>query len=559
MPRLSIVLALPAALGVAACATPHHSLERLQPTALETALGRARSDLNCPSATGAVASRELVRSGASGADAGGTRIAEYTIEVAGCGERATLLVGCPERGTGCFTARVQKAGEAPPTDVRSIGLFDTIDIAEEAYVYGFPMIAGYKAMHEFAIDKASSQYKAPFNQIHNTAETATPKDTAIVTPNADTPYSIVWMDLRAEPVVLCMPAIDKRRYYSVQLIDLYAFNVGYIGSRATGNGAGCYLVSGPGWKGQRPAGTAKAFAVETQYALAIYRTQLFSPADLDNVRKVQAGYRVQTLSAFLKQTAPAAPPTPQFPKFTDKAFKTEAFTYLNFLLQFTPAPPEEKALRARFAEIGIAPGKPYDYARLGLEDKLGTGVGIKQGFERIKLKREHLGREVNGWRVSAPFGDRAFYHGDWLLRAGAALAGLYGNDEIEAMYPVAYVDHRGAKLDAGRYRYTITFPARAYPPVNAFWSVTMYDATSQLLVANPINRHLINSAMLPQLRKNADGSLTIHVQKDPPAKERAANWLPAPDGPFYLVMRLYWPKKEALDGIWKPAPVVRTG
>jgi hypothetical protein len=556
MPRLSI-LALAAAVGVGGCATPHHSLERMEPAALETALGRARSEFNCPGATGAVASREMVQSGAAGA--AGARTAEYTIETAGCGQRAAFLVGCPERGTGCFAARVLKTAEPAPGATKSVGLFDTFDIAEEAYVYGFPMIAGYKAMHEFAIDKASSQYKAPFNQIHNTADPSTPKDTAIVTPNADTPYSIVWMDLRAEPVVLCMPEIEKRRYYSVQLVDLYSFNVGYIGSRATGNAAGCYLVSGPGWKGQRPAGVAKAFALETQYALAIYRTQLFNPADIDNVRKTQAGYRVQTLSAFLKQPAPPAAPAPQFPKFTEKAFKTEAFSYLNFLLQFTPAPPEEKALRARFAEIGIAPGKPYDYARLGLEDRLATGVGIKQGFEKIKVKRETLGREVNGWRVSAAFGDRAFYHGDWLLRAGAALAGIYGNDEVEAMYPIAYVDHRGAKLDASRDRYTITFPARAYPPANAFWSVTMYDASSQLLVANPINRYLVNSAMLPQLRKNADGSLTLYIQNDPPGKDRAANWLPAPDGPFYLVMRLYWPKKEALDGTWKPAPVVRAG
>jgi len=555
MRRLRIVLALSATLGVAGCVSPREFLDDMQPVAMQTVLSRARFELNCPTATGTLISKEMVKPALQGTHVGKIERAEYTIGVAGCGQRRTFIAVCLERGTDCLAARLLVTAE--PASAPSAGLFDTFDIAEEAYIYAFPMIAGYKAMYEFAIDKSSSQYKAPFNQIYNTKETFTPKDTAIVTPNSDTPYSLAWMDLRAEPVVLCVPGIEKRRYYSVQLVDLYSFNIGYIGSRATGNGAGCYMLSGPGWKGAKPSGIAKVFPVETQYTLAIYRTQLFSPGDIENVWKVQAGYTVQTLSAYLKQPAPPPPPAPQFPKFTDNAFKTEAFAYLNFLLQFTPPAAEETALRARFAEIGIAPGKPYDFTKLGLEDKLANGVGIKHGFEKIKQKRESLGREVSGWRVTSSFGDRAFFNGDWLLRAGAALAGLYGNDEVEAMYPIAYVDNRGAKLDAGKYRYTITFPAKAYPPVNAFWSVTMYDGKSQLLVANPINRYLINSPMLPQLKKNADGSLTMYIQKDSPGKGRGSNWLPAPDGPFYLVMRLYWPKKEALDGTWKPAPVVR--
>ena len=159
--------------------------------------------------------------------------------------------------------------------------------------------------------------------------------------------------------------------------------------------------------------------------------------------------------------------------------------------------------------------------------------------------------------MGAAFGDRAFYHGDWLLRATAALAGIYGNDAAEALYPMAYTDSKGAKLDGSAHRYTITFPAGHYPPANAFWSVTMYDAKTQLLVDNPIDRYLINSPMLPNLKKNKDGSLTMYIQKDPPATDIEPNWLPAPNGEFYLVMRLYWPKPEALDGRWKLAPIVR--
>ena len=437
------------------------------------------------------------------------------------------------------------------------GVFEVKDISESAYIYAFPMIGNYKALNAFFVDEKSGQYKGGFNQVINSANVFTPADTAVITPNSDTPYSFVSLDLRSEPVVLCVPEVEKGRYYSVQLVDMYTFNVGYIGSRATGNGAGCYLIAGPGWKGTPPAGVAKVFPLETDFGSAIYRTQLLSPADLDNVKKVQAGYKAQTLSQFLGQPAPVAAPAPKWPPFKESAFKTDAFTYLNFLLQYCPTVPQEVVLRQRFAEIDIGAGKPFDFEKLPLEDKLAVGAGIKEGFEKIERERATLGDKVNGWRMTSGPGDRAAYGGDYLKRAAVALAGIYANDRVEAMYPLAYEDDKGDKLDAGKHRYTITFAAGQLPPVNAFWSVTMYDGKTQLLVANPINRYLINSPMLPQLKKNRDGSLTLYVQKESPGKDKEANWLPAPNGEFYLAMRLYWPKKEALAGDWKPAPVLR--
>src|SRR5262245_19552905 len=181
-------------------------------------------------------------------------------------------------------------------------------IAEEAFIYSFPVVMGYGIMSEYAVDSKSDQYKAPFNEIYNTARVYTPKDTAVVTPNSDTPYSFVWADLRAEPLVVSVPAVENGRYYSVQLTDLCTFNYGYVGSRTTGNGAGSYLVAGPGWKGQTPAGVKKAFRCETDFSLVLLRTQLSGPADLESVKKVQAGYKVQTLSAFLGKPAPPAAP-----------------------------------------------------------------------------------------------------------------------------------------------------------------------------------------------------------------------------------------------------------
>jgi hypothetical protein len=456
--------------------------------------------------------------------------------------RAALLLAflCP----GAATGRAEEPSEAQ-------------EIAEEAYIYAFPMIANYKTMYQFAVDRSGPQYKAPFNQIARAARLATPKDSTVVTPNHDTPYALLWMDLRAEPLVLGVPELEKGRYYSVQLIDLYTHNFGYIGSRPTGNAAGQYLVAGPAWKGDKPDGIARVFRCETELALAIYRTQLFQPADMDNVKKIQEGYQVQPLSAFQKKPAPPAPSEIAFLKFSDESFRSEALATVGFLLQFCPAVEEEKPLRTRLARIGIEPGKPFAFDKLPVARRAELGLGMKQAFEKIKQKREALGEDVNGWRMGASFGDRAFFKGDRLLRAAAALAALYGNDAAEALYPIAYTDSSGAKLDGSQNRYTITFPDGQLPPVNAFWSVTIYDAKTQLLIANPIDRYVINSPMLPDLKKNADGSLTIHVQKDSPGKDREANWLPAPDRPFYLVLRLFWPKESALTGQWKPPAVVR--
>jgi len=471
-----------------------------------------------------------------------------------------LVAACGKNDTVTQAAKQDvKAGVPAPsvTEVKAI--------AEEAYVYGFPMIAGYKAMYEFNVDKANPQYKTPFNAIWNDSKTFTPKDTAIVTPNADTPYSMLQVDLRAEPMVFCVPAIDKKRYYAVQLTDMYAQNYGYAGSRTTGNDGGCYMIAGPGWKGDTPPGIGKVFNAETQFSFVIFRTQLFDEADIDNVKKIQAGYTAMPLSSFLKQPAPAAAPAIAFPKFEgDTPFKTDFAAYLDFLLQYAPEVPEEKALRARFASVGIGPGKKFDFKDLSLEHKAAFALGVKEGYDKIAKQRDAIGKDINGWRVGSAFGDRAFYNGNYLLRAAAAMAGIYGNDAAEAMYPLANVNAKGEPLDGSKHRYTLTFDKADLPPVNAFWSVTMYDGKTQLLIDNPINRYLINSPMLSRLKKNKDGGVTLYIQKDSPGKALEANWLPAPDGPIYMVMRLYWPKVEAPSilppgaGTWSPPAVLAT-
>jgi hypothetical protein len=439
---------------------------------------------------------------------------------------------------------------------------ETKAIAEEGFIYGLPIVMNYAVMYEYAVDKNSGQYKAPFNQIKNEARVFTYKDTAVITPNSDTPYSFAWLDLRAEPVVLCVPEVEKGRYYAVQLVDSYTFNYAYIGSRATGNDAGCYMVAGPDWHGETPQGIKAVFRCETQFSLAGYRTQLLGPDDMDNVKKVQAGYKVQTLSTFLGKPAPPAAPAINFPKINKEMVKTGFFDYLDFSLQFCPPVPEENEIRAKLARIGIEPGKKFDFKNLSPENKAAVISAMKDGEEKVDKAVAGIGKDINGWRVGSILGDRAFYHGNWLLRAAGAKAGIYGNSAIEAVYPLALNDADGQPLDGNKHNYTLTFAAGDYPPVNAFWSVTLYDGKTQLLIKNPINRYLINSPMLPQLKKNDDGSLTLYIQKDSPGKDKESNWLPAPNGPIYLVMRLYWPKTEPPsilppgEGTWKPPGIV---
>ncbi|WP_414907855.1 DUF1254 domain-containing protein [Pseudomonas sp. IT-P253] len=454
-----------------------------------------------------------------------------------------------------FTSSLSHATEITAAETKAI--------AEEGYVYGLPIVMNYAVMYDYAVDKNSSQFKAPFNHMHSLHHVATPTDTAIITPNSDTPYSMMFMDVRAEPIVLSVPAVEKPRYYSVQLIDGNTYNFGYIGSRATGNEAGDYMVVGPDWKGVTPPGIKKVFHSRTQLPFAAYRTQLYNPADMPNVEKIQSGYTAQPLSAYLKQPAPPAAPAIDFPKIDKALAKTDFFKYLGFALQFAPATPDEAAIRAKLARLGIGAGKDFDFQALSAEQKAAVIQGMQAGHAKVEEGIQNLGTKINGWNIASTGGDAAFYHGDWLKRAAIAQAGIYGNNSEEATYPLTRTLPNGEPLDGSKHSYTITFPAGQLPPVNAFWSVTMYDGKSQLLIKNPINRYLLNSPMLPDMKKNADGSLTLYIQKDSPGADNESNWLPAPNDLIYMVMRLYWPKTENPSvlppgkGTWSPPSIVK--
>ncbi|MFN8033935.1 MAG: DUF1254 domain-containing protein [Mycobacterium sp.] len=431
-------------------------------------------------------------------------------------------------------------------------------IAKEAYIYGFPMVDSYRIQYSYFVDSHSPEYKGDRNQVHSIARVYTPADTAVQTPNSDTPYSMLGADLRAEPLVLTIPPIEQDRYFSVQFIDGYTYNFAYVGSRTTGNSGGKYLLAGPGWKGEKPEGVNAVIQSDTDFALAIYRTQLFGPDDLDNVKNIQAGYTAQPLSEFLNQPAPAAAPPVDFPvplSPDEQKTSPKFFELLNFTLRHAPVLPSEKELRDRFATIGIGSEGTFNYDKLSPEMQKAITDGMADAwaeFNTFKKDKLETGQVTSG----DLFGTKEELKGNYLYRMAGAVLGIFGNSKAEAMYPNYSVDSDGQPL-TGANNYTLTFPAGQLPPVNAFWSVTMYKMPESLLVENPINRYLINSPMLPNLAKNPDGSLTIYIQNQSPGPEKEANWLPAPPGPFSLFLRLYWPKPDALNGTWQPPKLLK--
>lgn len=447
------------------------------------------------------------------------------------------------------SATLDTAGAVTPDEARRI--------AREAYVYGVPMVSIYGTLHAFSVDKGGREYKGPFNTVLNVARVFTPDDTAFVTPNSDTPYTFMGPDLRAEPMVITVPPIEEGRYFVFQLMDLYTFNFDYIGTRATGNGGGDFLLVGPDWKGEAPSGLTKVIPCETEMVNVVGRTQLFDPGDLDNVKAIQAGYQLRPLSTYLGQPAPPPAPELNWVKPVPPAqlrTSLDFFNVLSFVLQLAPTHPSEIDLRARFAKIGILPGRSFDAAVLspGIQDALKAGMA--DGQEEIDARRASL-----GGKSDQLFGTRAFLKNDYVTRAVGTQVGIGANSREEALYPIYETDADGQPLDGAAANYSLRFAPGGFPPVEAFWSLTMYDKQTQLLVANPIDRYLINSPMLPDLKLDPDGGLTIRIQRERPTGDAAANWLPAPNGPFMLAMRYYLPKPELLSGAWTSPPVQRAG
>jgi hypothetical protein len=434
-------------------------------------------------------------------------------------------------------------------------------IAEEAYVYAFPMMENYRTMYVQAIDRTAPEYAGSFNQLVHKTELLGPEFKDIVRPNNDTMYSFAWLDLRAQPIVITVPAI-KDRYYSVQLIDMFTHNFAYIGTRATGTEAGSYVIAGPQWEGTKPGDAKEVFRSESNFVYCIIRTAVDGPKDVAAVVDLQKRYHATPMNVFLGRSRVPVAAGITFPSYDPNKAKSAAFIDLfNFLLGQVVVAPEEQDLMGRFARIGIRPGALS--ASLGLSPELRDAVdaGVGQGIMAMtegaddpsKLEGVTV-RIERGWQgLDGIFGSRETMRSKYLVRAGAAMIGIYGNDAEEAYYPTGNKDAAGNPLDGSKHDYVMRFDQSELPQVDAFWSMTMYSLPDQLMVANPIKRYSIGDRS--KLKYGKDGSLTIYVQHNSPGKKNASNWLPAPDGPFSLQFRMYLPKPEALDPLYLPPPV----
>jgi hypothetical protein len=397
----------------------------------------------------------------------------------------------------------------------------------------------------------------PMNSFANVGAFPTADMRVVVRPNFDTLYSSGWLDLTKEPMVVSAPDTDSR-YYLLPMLDMWTNVFASPGWRTTGTEAGNFLVTPPGWTGKVPDGTTQIDA-PTPYVWIIGRTKTDGPADYDAVHKIQAGYKLSLLSEFGKTPKPVevkidpsvdmkTPPKTQVDTMTAGVY----FAYAAELLQLHPPHATDQPIIARMRKIGIEPGKSFDIGKLDPVLQRALETAPQDGQKLMAWKLPTLARVANGWGMNTD--TMGVYGNYYLKRAIVAQQGLGANVVEDAIYPLNLADESGKPLD-GASKYTITFEKGATPPVNAFWSITLYDQDG-FQVGNTLNRFAVSSWM--PFKYNADGSLDLYFQNASPGKDLEANWLPAPKGPFNLTMRLYAPKLEALTGKWNPPPVVRT-
>jgi hypothetical protein len=400
--------------------------------------------------------------------------------------------------------------------------------------------------------------KTPINHFQHLRTFPDHTFTDVVTPNADTLYSLAWLDLTEEPQILSVPAVG-RRYYIMQMLDAWTNVFASPGTRVTGNGKGDFAIVGPGWKGALPAGIA-VIRAPTNLVWIIGRTQTDGAPDYAAVHAIQDHYRLTPLSARTKSFAPVArvfakvgvdtktPPAEQVAAMNGTTF----FRRLVTLMKENPPTTSDAEVLAKFAKIGIVPGHPFNAERLDPQVAHALEDGVHAGQLEIagEAKRSH-DEPVNGWSISPP--NIGAFGTDYAQRAAVAARGLGANIPADAIYPHATTDMDGEPL-SGTHRYQLRIAKGRLPPVNGFWSLTMYNAR-QTFIENPLNRYAIGDR--DELIVNPDGSVTIHIQTQSPGLDKESNWLPAPLESFNVVMRLYWPKKDIVDGTWRMPPIER--
>lgn len=418
------------------------------------------------------------------------------------------------------------------------------EAARQGLVYGYANVDLYRILHDFALDPEAAEFKAPLNQFGHARDVASAEDRTVVAMNVDTPYSYGWLDLRAEPVVVTLPAFEPERYVSAMFVDLATYILGYVSPRTNGTRGGRFLVTGPGWSGDLPQGVDGTFACPTALCLVFLRIQLFGPEDRDRVTALQDRCAAQPLSTFLDEAPSPVDPLPALvdPVDVRGAPEVRFFDVLSWMVELMPGSPEDVHVRRRLADAGLVPFAPKDD---GWHDEVRSGMG--EGLEDMQRRAARV-------RSSAElFGSRQQLGEDPMPRAVGAMLGILGNSAEEYLGVGYAADADGEPFD-GRHRYTIRFAPGQLPPVDAFWSITLYDA-DRFLYANDLDRYSISSRHLPTMVRDVDGSITVHLAHRLDDRRLLSNWLPCPDGPFNLAFRTYLPPAEIRDGRWTAPPV----
>ena len=456
----------------------------------------------------------------------------------------------------CNTTPKETTTGLSPTDATSI--------ATDAYVYGYSLITTEVTRVQMSNVSKPEGLHAPMGQFLNIPRYPPADYRGVSAPNADTLYSLAWLDL-SQPVVFSYPDMGKR-FYLFEMTNLWMVDFETPGTRTAGGKAQNYLITGPGWSGTVPTGM-KQIQSTTQYMVILGRTYADgSVADYKAVNALQAQYKITPLSSWGKPFTYVAPPVNANPGFsmTDKPQDVinamDTSTYFNMMARLmckaAPPAPEDSAILAKMATIGIEPCKPFDITKLDPATLAALKDIGKAGMQRISGNQDSLGKHVNGWAITIGLG---IYGTDYLKRATVAAYGWPANRQEDAVYPYTLTDSTGAKL-TGANKYTLTFAKGLTPPVNGFWSITMYLIDGGWwFVPNPLNKFTVSMRDHPKF--NADGSLTLYFQADSPGKDKEANWLPAPKGEFIPMLRMYWPKDtpppSILDGSWTPPAVMK--
>src|SRR6201994_3203496 len=437
----------------------------------------------------------------------------------------------------------------------SVSEGEAFAIGVDAYLYFYPLVTmDVTRKQSTNIESGKELGKGPMNTFVNIPEYPPATMRIVVRPNFDTLYSSGWLDLTKEPVIVSAPDTGGR-YYLLPVLDMWTDVFASPGWRTTGTQAGNFLVTPPGWSGAVPGGFSRINA-PTPYVWIIGRTKTDGPADYDAVHRIQAGYKVTPLSRWGKAPEPVTvtidpsvdmktPPKIQ----VDTMPAAKYFAYAAELLKLHPPHITDQPIIAQMKLIGIEPGKSLDFDKLDPAVKKALESAPAAAQQLMQWKIPTLARVVNGWSMNTD--TMGVYGNYYLKRAIVTQVGLGANLPEDAIYPLNLGDETGKPLD-GANKYTITFDKGAAPPVNAFWSITLYDPEG-FQVGNVLNRFAVSSWM--PFKYNDDGSLDLYFQNQSPGKDREANWLPAPKGGFNLTMRLYSPKSEALTGKWNPPPI----